>query len=172
MLRAGERQRVIKLSGGSPRLEERDFTNALINVLRKSEPKIYFMTGHQERDIMDEDPQKGGSILGNLLRGEAYQAERLAIKISAPEIPADADIVVINNPVMDFHPAEMEALESFMNKGVAVPAHRSMAHTARARAFRKGSAGSSLGIKIGSDIVCTDKKTTMTEIDLPSTTPL
>lgn len=170
VLRAGERQRVIKLSGGSPRLEERDFTNALINVLRKSEPKIYFMTGHQERDIMDEDPQKGGSILGNLLRGEAYQTERLAVKISAPEIPADADIIVINNPVMDFHPAEMEALESFINKGgrllLLIDPWRTPATGQGVSERLRPWFEKRFGIRIGSDIVCTDQKTTMTEIDL------
>lgn len=170
VLRAGERQRVIKLSGGSPRLEERDFTNALINVLRKSEPKVYFMTGHQERDITDEDPQKGGSILGNLLKGEAYLAERLAVKISAPEIPADADIIVINNPVMDFHPAEMEALESFIGKGGRLLL---LIDPWRTPAPGQGVAERLLpwfearfGIKIGNDIVCTDLKTKMTEADL------
>src|SRR5690606_19690147 len=44
----GSRQRVITLTGGSPRLEEREFTSALINVLRGSKPKVYFLTGHDE----------------------------------------------------------------------------------------------------------------------------
>ncbi|HOM49020.1 MAG TPA: Gldg family protein, partial [Candidatus Hydrogenedentes bacterium] len=117
VLRAGDRQRVILLTGGSPRLEERDFTNALINVLRKSEPKVYFLTGHRERDILEEDEQSGASIFGKLLQGEAYQVDRLGIKISDPEIPMDADVLVINNPGMDFHPVEIEALNQFMDRG-------------------------------------------------------
>lgn len=162
VLRAGDRQRVITLTGGSPRLEERDFTNALINVLRHVEPKVYFLTGHRERDIMDEDEQDGASILGNLLRGESYNIERFAIQISDPEIPVDADIVVINNPLMDLHPVEIEALDAYMNKGGRLmllidpwrspPAGHSRGEQLRPYLERR------FGIVIGSDIVISDQR--------------
>ncbi len=161
VLRSGERQRVITLTGGSPRLEERDFTNALINVLRKSEPTVYFMTGHHERDIMDEDPQKGGSTLGNLLRGESYKVERLAIKISAPEIPMDADVIVINNPSMDFHPVEIQVLDDFVMRGgrmvLLIDPWRAPAGSEGVSERFRPYIESRFGIKIGSDIVITDQ---------------
>lgn len=170
VLRSEERQRVITLTGGSPRLEERDFTNALINVLREAETKVYFMTGHQERGLMDEDPQKGGSILGNLLRGESYTTEPLAIKISAPEIPTDADIIVINNPLMDFHPVEVEVLDEFMTRGgrllVLIEPWRATT-TGQGVADRMFSFFSNrIGIKIGADLVCTDKTDTPLQLEL------
>lgn len=170
ILRSGERQRVITLSGGSPRLEERDFTNALINVLRTSEPKVYFMTGHQERNLMDEDKQKGGSGLGNLLRGESYKTEPLAIKISDPEIPLDADIIVINNPLMDFHPVEIEVLESFVARGGRLLA---LIEPWRAAAAGQGVAprmfsffSKCFGIQVGADLVCTDQTETPLQMEL------
>lgn len=117
LVKAGNRQRVITLSGGSPRLEERDFTNALINVLRNKELHVGFLTGHQERDVADEDPQKGGSVLGNLLTGESYNIGHVSIKISAPDIPQELDVLVINNPKGDLHPVEIKAIDNYLDHG-------------------------------------------------------
>jgi hypothetical protein len=117
VIKAGNRQRVITLSGGSPRLEERDFTNALINVLRDREQKVCFLTGHKERDILDEDPKNGGSAFGNLLALESYSVERIGIKISDPEVPQDCDILVINNPLGDLHSQELKAIDAYLGRG-------------------------------------------------------
>lgn len=117
VVKAGQRQRVITLAGGSPRLEERDFTNALINVLRERQPQVGFLTGHQERDLSDEDPQKGGSVLGNLLVGESYGIGKVSIKISDPEIPQDLDVLVINNPRGDLYPQEIKAIDAYLEGG-------------------------------------------------------
>lgn len=170
VLRSGERQRVITLSGGSPRLEERDFTNALINVLRKTEPKVYFLTGHKERDIMDEDEQNGGSTLGNLLKGESYLVDRLAIKISEPIPPADADIVVINNPTMDLHPVEIEALNTFIEGGGRLvlfinPWRSTGTGYAQGEQLRPY-IEKKFGISIGNDIVITDQGANIWQAEL------
>jgi hypothetical protein len=117
VVKAGKRQRVITLAGGSPRLEERDFTNALINVLREREPQVGFLTGHQERSLSDEDPQNGGSVMGNLLVGESYGIGNVSIKISDPEIPKDLDVLVINNPRGDLHPMEIKAIDAYLDQG-------------------------------------------------------
>lgn len=117
VLRSGGRQRVITLSGGSPRLEERDFTNALINVLRDSELNVGFLTGHQERAIDDEDPKNGGTVFANLLAGESYKVGRVSIQISAPDIPNQLDILVIANPKGDLHPVEIKAIDAYLEQG-------------------------------------------------------
>ncbi|MFA7692341.1 MAG: Gldg family protein [Candidatus Hydrogenedentales bacterium] len=170
VLKSGDRQRVITLSGGSPRLEERDFTNSLINVLREKESMVYFMTGHQERSLMDEDPQQGGSMLGNLLHGESYIPLPLAIKISDPEIPMDADIIVINNPLMDFHPVEIEQLKLFMQRGGRLLV---LIEPWRATTAGQGVADrifaffeETFGIVIGTDLLCTDASNTPLQMEL------
>lgn len=117
VIRAGNRQRVVTLSGASPRLEEREFTNALINVLRDREPKVYFLSGHKERELTDDNAQTGGSAFGNLLVGESYAVDRCLIKISDPEIPSDCDVLVINNPLADLLPQEMKALDAYVERG-------------------------------------------------------
>ncbi len=116
---AGNRKdkRVITLSGGSPRLEERDFTRALISVLRSANPKVGYLTGHRERDIIDQDPARGASGLGNLLRAESYEVERIAIPLAAPVIPADVDVLLINEPKDDLTPEEAKAIGRYLDRG-------------------------------------------------------
>ncbi|MBI4557036.1 MAG: GldG family protein [Candidatus Hydrogenedentes bacterium] len=117
VLVCGSRQRVLSLTGTKPRLEERDFTNALINVVRNSEPKIYSLTGHGERDLLRPDASGGGSKLKALLEAEAYRVEPLAISVSDPKIPADCDVLLINGPNADLHPEEINAVDALAQRG-------------------------------------------------------
>ena len=122
VIRCGGAQKVITLSGASPRLEERDFTNAVVNLVRSAHPKVCFLTGHGERSIDDPDDSGGGSALKLLLEGEAYTAERIGIQITRPEIPADCDILVlnglaVNGPQGDLHPEEIRAIQEYLDRG-------------------------------------------------------
>lgn len=117
VLRSGARQRVITLTGGSPRLEERDFTNALINVVRTSEPKVLYLTGHEERDITDQKSPAGAGGILEILTRESYKLETFVIQLGDPQIPAGTDIVVVNNPKGDFRPEEIEALDQYILTG-------------------------------------------------------
>lgn len=118
----GTRKRVITLTGASPRLEERAFTNALINVLRDAQPKVCFLTGHGERDIADTNEQEGASIFKVLLEAEAYAVEPIAMPLTHPEVPEDCDILVINGlgtqgPRGDLHPQELRAIQEYLARG-------------------------------------------------------
>lgn len=117
VISAGTRKQVIRFSGASPRLEERDFTNALINVLRDAEPKIGFLTGHGERRLEDKESPEGAGMLGQMLALDGYRVEPIAIKISDPEVPQDCGVVVINNVTGDLHPAEVDALKAYLDRG-------------------------------------------------------
>jgi ABC-type uncharacterized transport system involved in gliding motility auxiliary subunit len=122
VIRCGNRQKVITLQGASPRLEEKDFTNALINVIRDAQPKICFLTGHGERNIDDKDEQRGGTLFRQLLEAEAYQVERIAIMINNPEVPSDCSVLVVNGlglsgPQGDLHPSEIKAIQAFLDRG-------------------------------------------------------
>jgi len=168
VLNAGARQRVITLSGGSPRMEERDFTNALVNVLRDAEPKVCFLTGHHERDILDEE-DSGASMLKNLLEGEGYKTERIGIKISAPEIPADCDVLVIHNPTGDLHPQEIRALDAFVDRG-----GRLFVTLDPWKTVRQGRSSEQLrpwlerrfGVVVGSDMLLTNQQTNPWQLEL------
>jgi ABC-type uncharacterized transport system involved in gliding motility auxiliary subunit len=117
VLASGAKQREIPLSDVTSRLEERDFTNALINVVRDVTPKVCFLTGHGERDIDNPDPVLGGSSLRLWLQQESYQVEKIAIPLSNPMIPPDCSVLVIGGFVSDFHPAELQAIDEYLAGG-------------------------------------------------------
>lgn len=117
VVKSGARQKVIWFTGGSPRLEERDFTNALINVLRDAEPKVCFLTGHGERGINDEDPNEGASLLHQFLKGESYKPEAAAIKVSDPQVPEDCDLLVINGLASELYAEELQAIDAYIDGG-------------------------------------------------------
>ncbi|NUM52681.1 MAG: GldG family protein [Candidatus Hydrogenedentes bacterium] len=118
-LKAGSRTRTIPLGGGKaqPRLEERDFTNTLINIMQEAQPKIGFLAGHGEADITR--PEMKG--LSQFLAGEGYVAESLAIRPGEGGIEGDYDLVVINglNAEVggDLTLDELAALDAFVMSG-------------------------------------------------------
>ncbi|MFP4500542.1 MAG: GldG family protein [Candidatus Hydrogenedentota bacterium] len=117
VVKSGGQQSVIWFSGGSPRLEEGDFTNALIKVLRDKEPSVYFLTGHEERRIDDEHETEGASLLNQFLVGESYTVKPLAIQLSDPEIPDDCTVLVIQGPKSDLYPEEIAAIDDYIAEG-------------------------------------------------------
>ena len=117
VLKCGGRQRPINLQGENPRLEERAFTNALVNVVRATEPKVYFLSGHKERDPYDDDGRRGGAQLNAVLRGESYQTERLALGFDSQEIPPDCDVLAVCDPRSDLPLAEREAIGRYLDRG-------------------------------------------------------
>lgn len=157
VIHAGTRQRVITLTGGSPRLEERDFTNALINVLRTSEPKVGYLTGHNERKLDDTETGEGAAGFLAALQSESYAVQRIAIQITAPEIPRDVGILIVNNPVGDLRDEELRAIDAFLDRGGRlfmmldpwIRVNPGLAGGERLRPWLE----SRLGIAVGSDLV-------------------
>ncbi len=170
VVKSGGKQRVILLSGGSPRLEEREFTNALINVLRDAQPKVYFLTGHKERDVLDEKGEDGAAVFAKLLNGESYQVDRLAIKISDPQMPADCDVLVIDNLKSDLHPLEMEAVDKWVSAGgrllVLFDPWRSVTPGYGGGEQLRPWLEKRFGVKVGSDVVITDKSENIWQLEL------
>lgn len=117
VLRSGARQREIPLSDVNARLEERDFTNALLNVSRESIPKVYFLTGHGEHDISSSDPKTGGENFRLWLEKEAHEVDRFLIPLDDPALPEDCDVLIIDRYQADLHAHEIRALDQFMDDG-------------------------------------------------------
>lgn len=117
VLRCGTRQRLIPLAEVTSRMEERDFTNALINVTRDAEPRVYFLMGHAEKDITDTDPKDGASFMAQLLESESYTLDTLELDPTNPVIPSDCSVLVVNGPEYDFRPQEIRALDNYFANG-------------------------------------------------------
>ena len=167
VLTCGGRNRVIGLSGTNPRLEERDFTNGLINVIRDARPKIYFLSGHRERDPMDADPNSGYSLLKAVLERESYIVEKYTISVTDPQLPADCSILFIARPMSDLHPMEIQVIQQYIDGGGRMIAlfEPSLKQGAAPETFRPW-LEAQYGIKVGENILVSKYNRIPDEIQL------
>jgi ABC-type uncharacterized transport system involved in gliding motility auxiliary subunit len=117
VIASGARQREIPLSDVSARLEERDFTNALINVARETKPKVYFLMGHGGWDVESEDPQTGAQTFAALLASQSYDLLQMTLGPDSAAVPADCDVLVINGFTDDLREYEVEAIDAYLAGG-------------------------------------------------------
>lgn len=103
------RKRAVSLSGEPARLQERDFVNALLNVVRASNIRVGFLGGHGERT----DTKR----FRMLLEQEAYIVDDVFIRANEPEVPSDCDILVIDGLKGDFDGHEIGAFQAFLDDG-------------------------------------------------------
>lgn len=105
---------------------EPEVTSALIRALTNDTKKIYFTTGHREKDLLDTDGATGISIVAGKLSRSAYETEALVIARSLGEdgemlrIPEDAAAVVVAGPRTDFLQVELDALDAYIDGGGGV----------------------------------------------------
>ena len=95
--------------------DEQQLTNALIKVVQGRQPKIYFTYGHGERDTTGSD-RDGYAGAVEQLKGSNFLVDRVALA-QDPNVPADADVVIVAGPASDFLPAEIDALKAYMRRG-------------------------------------------------------
>lgn len=114
-VKAGARVRTIPLGGKKeqPRLEERDFTNALVNVIQNTQPKIGFISGHGENEISKPDMK----YLATFLAREGYTSETTSIRAGEGGIEGGYDVIVIITPETDYSQDEVAALDAFVRGG-------------------------------------------------------
>lgn len=105
----GHRNRVEKI-------DEQEFTSALVKVTRKEAKNIYFTVGHGEKDLNEKREALGLGSLKVMLENNRYTVKELPL-IQNPKIPEDADVVVIAGPVQGFQDFEIAALEAYLKSG-------------------------------------------------------
>jgi ABC-type uncharacterized transport system involved in gliding motility auxiliary subunit len=103
---SGERQRA--LAGAS----EQGFTGALLEVTGVEAKKIYFLSGHGERDVnnLREDGYTVASV--GLIR-DLYKVETLNLTLT-PEVPDDCAVLVISGPKNAIPEAEAKAVYNYL----------------------------------------------------------
>ena len=94
---------------------EAKITNAIVKLTRKGNKKIYFVTGHGERDITSKDAT-GFSQAVNALTNENYAVEPLLLATKG-SVPDDASAVVVAGPTRPFLPEEESALDRYLLGG-------------------------------------------------------
>jgi len=94
---------------------EQDITNALIKVLNPSTKKVYFLSGHGEKDTAVSD-RVGYSTMADALKRDNYEFDKL-ILAQTNEIPADATVLVLAGPRTDLLEQEVPVLSAYLSKG-------------------------------------------------------
>lgn len=99
---------------------EPEVTNTIIRMLKTETKKIYFTSGHQEKDPLETDAN-GISGIASKLEDSAYAIETLVIARSqsddALRVPEDAAAVVVAGPQTDFLQEELDALQAYLDGG-------------------------------------------------------
>ena len=108
----GKTQRIEKQS--EP-LREEDVTNALMKIVKGETKTIYFVQGHGEKKIDDND-RNGYSNAKGALEKENYVVKTVNL-VEQGKVPDDASLLVMAGPTTEPFPNEMEQIDSFLNKG-------------------------------------------------------
>ena len=109
---------VIEYMGRTERVtsdSEQELTNALIKLLNPQERKVYFLSGHGEKDPSNSE-RAGYSAISDALKRDNYQFDTLVL-VQTNEIPADTTVIVIAGPTNDLLPPEGEMLKGYLAKG-------------------------------------------------------
>lgn len=105
----GRRNRIEKI-------DEQEFTSALVKVTRTKNKNIYFTVGHGEKDLEDAKEGLGLNALKVMLENNRYSVKTLPL-IQSQKVPDDADVVVIAGPIQKFQDYEVVALEQYLKDG-------------------------------------------------------
>ena len=97
---------------------EQAFTHALMRLREGRTRKIYFTTGHAERDIASTE-RVGYSGIIAALRRDNFVVDTINFTEQA-DIPSDATLAVVAGPRADFFSGEIDALRRYRAKGGAM----------------------------------------------------
>ena len=107
----GEEPRVKAFKG------EGMFLAAIQTVTEEASPKVYFLTGHGERNPEDFDQANGYSEIARYIKRDNITVEKWNLQ-EKQALPTDAGAIVIAGPRKAFSQMELDALEQCLkNKG-------------------------------------------------------
>jgi len=94
--------------------DEEHITNALVRLLHGKVQKVYWITGHGERDFRGTGPQPL-SLLAETLSKQDYAFS--ALNLMEQGIPRDAALVVLAGPQTSLFPEEIASLQRYVCSG-------------------------------------------------------
>ncbi|HZU06739.1 MAG TPA: Gldg family protein [Chloroflexota bacterium] len=95
-------------------LTESDLTGALIKLTATVQPKVYFLTGHGERNTEGFTPDSYSEIK-RALQGDNYQVETLNL-LTTGSVPEDAAALIVANPQNPLLPEELQAIQDYLDR--------------------------------------------------------
>ncbi|HKH71434.1 MAG TPA: Gldg family protein [Vicinamibacterales bacterium] len=107
---------VVEYMGRTERVttdSEQDITNALIKVVNPTAKKVYFLSGHGEKDPANSDRKIGYSSIADALKRDNFEFTSLALAQTG-EIPKDATVLVIAGPRTDLLEQEVPIINTYL----------------------------------------------------------
>ncbi len=95
----------------------KDSINKAIDIIISTNPTIGYITGHNERNLNDQDPNTGS---GNLRSTFSDMYEIKEIDLTREEIPEGINTIMINGPQMEYSDYELLKIDQFLMKGRSV----------------------------------------------------
>jgi ABC-type uncharacterized transport system involved in gliding motility auxiliary subunit len=94
---------------------EQELTNALIKVIQGRQPKVYFTSGHGEKDTAGAERGGYSGIVAGLTSGN-FVVDKVVLAQQG-KVPDDADVLIIAGPKTDFLAPEVDAVKAYLAKG-------------------------------------------------------
>ncbi len=117
---------IVRVNPGNPVMREEPtieafegetaLANAILRVSIGERPKVWFTTGHGERDLYDVDARTGLGRLDSALVADGFAPARWDSRAD-PHIPDDVRVVAILDARQPFGAEELSALEAFVESG-------------------------------------------------------
>lgn len=113
-VRCGDRTKKLALE----ELDEKNLSNAIVDVTSERRPTVCFLEGHGEAPLEDDPKNPGASVaaLAKFLTDRAMEVVRLPLA-DLGVVPRDAGLIVVVGPTRDVSAAEARRLEGFLEAG-------------------------------------------------------
>ncbi len=95
---------------------EEEITNALISVTREGIKKVYFVTGHGERDY-DSSDQTGFNSIKQTITEENFEIDKILLANPPDSLPEDCSVLVFAAPKTDMFEFEKTKVKNYLHKG-------------------------------------------------------
>lgn len=94
---------------------ETELVRTIVRLISPEARAIYFLQGHGEMSL-EAGEDRSYSVVKSTLEAKNYTVNSLNL-LTSPEIPEDADTIVIAGPTKPVSPAEVELLKSYVDNG-------------------------------------------------------
>ncbi|UBF24079.1 Gldg family protein [Kovacikia minuta CCNUW1] len=111
---ASQRQQFVQNTNDQERLSEAKLTNAIAQVTNTGQAHVYFTQGHGERPTEASQESISLAVKGLQDRNDVVKPLNLA---ETSKFPTDASVVVVAGPQKSFLKPEVDALNTYLNRG-------------------------------------------------------
>ena len=101
-----------------PPLSEQDLTSMLLIVTGEQQKKVYFVTGHGEKDAINPDPEdgQGFAFAARGVLADSYTVDTLNLA-QVGVIPEDAAVLVFPGPTRNMSIQEFDSYDAWLKNG-------------------------------------------------------